>query len=250
MSFQEPLFWTDAEDATHRPYSVSEITSQVKGLLEENLPKCWVEGEISQYNHHSSGHRYFTLKDNASQLSAVMFKWQAGSLSFIPEQGMQVQVYGSISVYERGGKYQLYAEQIKPAGIGELAIAFEQLKNRLEAEGLFAEDRKRPLPPYPRKIGVVTSPTGAAIRDIIQVLDRRAPDIEIVLCPARVPRRRGCRGDRRSHRQLKSAKRHRRVDRRPWRRRARRPLALQRRIRRPRHLSVAPARHLCRRPRD
>ncbi|MDE2705827.1 MAG: exodeoxyribonuclease VII large subunit [Gemmatimonadota bacterium] len=186
MSFQEPLLWTDAEDATHRPYSVSEITSQVKELLEENLPKCWVEGEISQYTHHSSGHRYFTLKDNASQLSAVMFKWQAGSLSFSPQQGMQVQVYGHISVFERAGKYQLYAEQIKPAGIGELAIAFEQLKNRLAAEGLFDESRKRPLPPYPRKIGVVTSPTGAAIRDIIQILDRRAPDIEIVLCPARV----------------------------------------------------------------
>ena len=186
MSFQEPVFWTDAEDAAPRPYSVSEITGQVKGLLEENLPKCWVEGEISQYNHHSSGHRYFTLKDSASQLSAVMFKWKAGSLSFIPQQGMQVQVYGAISVYERGGKYQFYAEQIKPAGVGELAIAFEQLKNRLEAEGLFAESRKRPLPPYPRKIGVVTSPTGAAIRDIIQVLDRRAPDIAIVLCPAQV----------------------------------------------------------------
>jgi exodeoxyribonuclease VII large subunit len=186
MSFREPVFWADAEDAAHRPYSVSEITSQVKGLLEENLPKCWVEGEISQYNHHSSGHRYFTLKDNASQLSTVMFKWQAGSLSFIPQQGMQVLVYGNISVFERGGKYQLYAEQIKPAGVGELAIAFEQLKSRLEAEGLFAENRKRPLPPYPRKIGVVTSPTGAAIRDIIQILDRRAPDIGIVLCPARV----------------------------------------------------------------
>ena len=186
MSFQEPLLWTDAEDATHRPYSVSEITSQVKGLLEENLPKCWVEGEISQYTHHSSGHRYFTLKDNASQLSAVMFKWQAGSLSFRPQQGMQVQVYGHISVFERAGKYQLYAEQIKPAGVGELAIAFEQLKDRLAAEGFFDESRKRPLPPYPRKIGVVTSPTGAAIRDIIQILDRRAPDIEIVLCPARV----------------------------------------------------------------
>lgn len=186
MSFQEPLLWTDAEDAAHRPYSVSEITSQVKGLLEESLPKCWVEGEISQYTHHGSGHRYFTLKDNASQLSAVMFKWQAGSLSFSPQQGMQVQVYGHISVFERAGKYQLYAEQIKPAGVGELAIAFEQLKNRLATEGLFDESRKRPLPPYPRKIGVVTSPTGAAIRDIIQILDRRAPDIEVVLCSARV----------------------------------------------------------------
>ena len=186
MSFQEPVFWAAAEDASHRPYSVSEITSQVKGLLDETLPSCWVEGELSQYNHHSSGHRYFTLKDYASQLSAVMFKWKAGSLAFTPQQGMQVQVYGRISVYEKGGKYQFYAEQIKPAGVGEATIAFEQLKNRLEAEGLFAPSRKRPLPPYPRKIGVVTSPTGAAIRDIIQVLNRRAPDLDIVLCPARV----------------------------------------------------------------
>ena len=186
MSFQEPVFWAAAEDASHRPYSVSEITSQVKGLLDETLPSCWVEGELSQYNHHSSGHRYFTLKDYASQLSTVMFKWKAGSLAFTPQQGMQVQVYGRISVYEKGGKYQFYAEQIKPAGVGEATIAFEQLKNRLEAEGLFAPSRKHPLPPYPRKIGVVTSPTGAAIRDIIQVLNRRAPDLDIVLCPARV----------------------------------------------------------------
>ena len=111
-------------------------------------------------------------------------------------------MYGHISVYERGGKYQLYAEQLKPAGVGELAIAFEQLKNRLEAEGLFAESRKRPLPPYPRKIGVVTSPTGAAIRDIIQILDRRAPDIEIVLCPARVQGEGAAAEARPSHRQL------------------------------------------------
>ena len=186
MSSDDLSLWTDATEISDRPYSVSEITVQVKDLLEENLPACWVEGEISQYTLHSSGHRYFTLKDSSRQLSAVMFKWQAGQLSVEPEQGMQVRVYGHVSVYERGGKYQFYATQIKPAGVGDLALAFEQLKKRLEAEGLFAEDRKRSLPPHPQKIGVVTSPTGAAIRDIIQVLDRRAPGLEIVLCPARV----------------------------------------------------------------
>ena len=186
MSSEDLFLKTSTEETTLRPYSISELTAQVKGLLEESLPACWVEGEISQYTHHGSGHRYFTLKDSSAQLSAVMFKWQASQLSFEPEQGMLALVYGHISVYERGGKYQFYATQIKPSGVGELALAFEQLKIRLEAEGLFDANRKRPLPPYPKKVGVVTSPTGAAIRDIIQVLGRRAPGLQVVLCPARV----------------------------------------------------------------
>ena len=175
------------EDAVlERPYSISEITAQVKSVLEEAMPMCWVVGEVSSFTHHSSGHRYFTLKDQASQLSGVMFKWQARHLSFTPEPGMQVMVYGHISVYERGGRYQFYAAQLQPAGVGELALAFEQLKNRLEAEGLFAQERKRPLPTYPQTVGVITSPTGAAIRDIIQVLQRRAPGLQILLRPSRV----------------------------------------------------------------
>ncbi len=186
MSSEDLFLKTSTEETTLRPYSISELTTQVKGLLEESLPACWVEGEISQYTHHGSGHRYFTLKDSSAQLNAVMFKWQASQLSFEPEQGMRALVYGHISVYERGGKYQFYATQIKPSGVGELALAFEQLKIRLEAEGLFDANRKRPLPPYPKKVGVVTSPTGAAIRDIIQVLGRRAPGLQVVLCPARV----------------------------------------------------------------
>ncbi len=186
MSSEDLFLKTSTEETTLRPYTISELTAQVKGLLEESLPACWVEGEISQYTHHGSGHRYFTLKDSSAQLSAVMFKWQASQLSFEPEQGMRALVYGHISVYERGGKYQFYATQIKPSGVGELALAFEQLKIRLEAEGLFDTHRKRPLPPYPKKVGVVTSPTGAAIRDIIQVLGRRAPGLQVVLCPARV----------------------------------------------------------------
>ena len=169
-----------------RPYTVSELTARIKEVLEETIPMCWVIGEVSAFTHHDSGHRYFTIKDEASQLSGVMFKWQARHLSFAPEPGMKIMVYGHVSVYERGGRYQLYAARIQPAGVGELSLAFEQPKNRLEAEGLFDQERKRPLPPYPQTIGVVTSSSGAAIRDIVQVIQRRAPGIQIVLRPARV----------------------------------------------------------------
>lgn len=176
----------DSDDRGGRPYTVSELTARIKATLEETLPMCWVIGEVSNVTHHTSGHRYFTLKDEGSQLNAVMFKWQARSLSFELEPGMQVMAWGHISVYERGGRYQLVVAQLQPAGVGELALAFERLKSRLEAEGLFAPERKRPLPPYPRTVGVVTSPTGAAIRDIIQILRRRAPGVQLVLRPARV----------------------------------------------------------------
>jgi exodeoxyribonuclease VII large subunit len=176
----------EGDAAAGRPYTVSEITAQVKAALEESLPMCWVVGEISQFTRHTSGHHYFTLKDEASQLSAVMFKWQARGLAFTPEPGMQVMAYGHVSVYERGGRYQFYVAQMQPAGVGELALAFERLRNRLEAEGLFDPEHKRALPPYPQAIGVVTSATGAAIRDIVNVLQRRAPGLQIVLRPARV----------------------------------------------------------------
>ncbi|MEW6752642.1 MAG: exodeoxyribonuclease VII large subunit [Candidatus Latescibacterota bacterium] len=169
-----------------KPLTVSEVTAWIKSVLEDSMPMCWVIGEISQYTRHTSGHHYFTLKDDACQLSAVMFKWQARSLGFAPEPGTQVMAYGHISVYERGGRYQLYVAQLFPAGAGVLAAAFERLKARLEAEGLFAQERKRPLPPFPRTVGVLTSPTGAAIRDIVQVLRRRAPGVQVILRPARV----------------------------------------------------------------
>ncbi len=184
MSTPDDLF--AAESALERPFSVSEITAQVKGLLEENLPMCWVLGEISNYTHHASGHRYFTLKDQGSQLSCVLFKWQGQNLTFDPQVGMQVMAHGHVTVYERSGRYQFLVGHLQPAGVGELALAFEQLKTRLEEEGLFDPERKRALPPFPRAIGVVTSPTGAAIRDIVNVLQRRAPGLQIVLRPARV----------------------------------------------------------------
>ena len=183
---ENELFTNDAGESETRPLSVSELTGQIKTLLEEELESRWVLGEISHYTHHGSGHRYFTLKDEDSQISAVMFKWQSRGLSFEPEAGMQVLVYGHVSVYEPRGAYQFYAARIQPAGVGELALAFEKLKSRLAAEGLFDEERKRPLPAFPRRVGVVTSATGAAIRDIAQIMQRRAPGIQLVLAPARV----------------------------------------------------------------
>ena len=169
-----------------RPLSVSDLTLQVKDVLEDALPPCWVMGEVSEFTHHSSGHRYFTLVDDFSQLSCVMFKWQGRGVRFVPERGMQILVQGHVSVYERGGRYQFYVTRLQPAGVGELALAFEQMKNRLDDEGLFDPERKRPLPTFPRSVGVVTSASGAAIRDILQVLARRAPGLQIVLAPARV----------------------------------------------------------------
>ncbi len=176
--FDEPE--EEAEEDSN-PLTVSELTEHVKALLENGLPHRWIIGELSHYTHHGSGHRYFTLKDETCQLSAVMFKWKARTLPFEPEVGMKVLVYGNISVYESRGSYQLYAEKMQLAGAGELALAFEKMKSRLAAEGLFDSEHKQPLPTYPRKIGVVTSDTGAVIRDIANVLNRRAPGVSIIL---------------------------------------------------------------------
>lgn len=167
------------------PFTVSQLTGQVKEFL-ESLPPCWVIGEISKYTLQPSGHRYFSLKDEGSQLDCVLFKFQSRGLNFDPEPGMKVMVYGQLTVYPPRGTYQFRAQRLQPAGVGELALAFEQLKARLEAEGLFAQERKRPLPRFPRQVGVVTSPTGAVIRDIINVLGRRAPGVQVILRPAKV----------------------------------------------------------------
>lgn len=176
----------DAGLESGHPLSISEITGRIKEILETRLEHCWIIGEVSQYTHHASGHRYFTLKDESTQLSCVMFKWQGRNLSFEPETGMQIMAYGHTSIYERGGRYQFYASHVQPAGVGGMALAFEQLKKRLEEEGLFDTTRKRPLPSFPCRIGMVTSPTGAAVRDMIQVLSRRAPGIQLILAPTRV----------------------------------------------------------------
>lgn len=167
------------------PFTVSQLTGQVKEIL-ESLPPCWIIGEVSKFTLQPSGHRYFSLKDEGSQLDCVLFKFQSRGLTFTPEPGMKVMVYGQLTVYPPRGTYQFRAQQVQPAGVGELALAFERLKARLEAEGLFAQERKRPLPRFPRQVGVVTSPTGAVIRDIINVLGRRAPGVQLILRPAKV----------------------------------------------------------------
>jgi exodeoxyribonuclease VII large subunit len=166
--------------------SVTELTRQIKGVLEKGFSNVWIQGEISNFKLHSSGHLYFTLKDDQSQISAVMWRSRAAQLMFRPNDGMKVLIRGNITVYEPRGNYQIDCYQIQPLGKGELQIAFEQLKQKLYDEGLFSEDFKKPLPEYPRSIGIVTSPTGAAIRDMISVLRRRFPAIEIILVPVKV----------------------------------------------------------------
>jgi len=167
-------------------YSVSDITFTIKNLLEESLPTIWVEGEISNFKTHFSGHQYFSLKDENTQLAAVMWRSRVERNPFDLEDGMLVQCLGNIRVYEKTGRYQLDVLQAKPAGIGNLQQAFEELKQKLFAEGLFNEEAKKPLPQFPGKIAIVTSPTGAAIKDILHVLQRRAPYVEIVLSPVKV----------------------------------------------------------------
>ncbi len=169
-----------------RIYTVSELTLEIKQVLETSFPRLWVEGEISNFKRHSSGHLYFTLKDEKSQINCAMWRFRVNDLLFSPQDGMKVLAQGDVQVYERGGNYQLIIQQVQPAGIGALQLAFEQLKQKLNAEGLFEASRKKPIPPYPDRIGVVTSPTGAAIRDIISVATRRYPGIQIILFPVRV----------------------------------------------------------------
>ena len=173
-------------DAQSAVLTVSTLTGRIRGLLERSFDAVWVQGEVSNLTRHSSGHWYFTLKDANAQLSAVMFRRQNAQVRFEPAPGMQVLAAGGISVYPPHGRYQLIVNQLEPAGVGDLHMALEALKARLEAEGLFDTARKRPLPVYPETIGIVTSPTGAAIRDMIQVMTRRFPMGRILLFPARV----------------------------------------------------------------
>lgn len=170
------------------PYTVSELTSIIKNRLEsdENLIDVWVVGEISNLNYHTSGHIYFSLKDEYALISAAFFKHQNRKLSFILEDGMKVLIRGSINVYEKRGSYQLIVYEVKPEGIGELQKRIEQLKQKFLAEGIFDPKRKRKLPLLPKCLGVVTSPTGAAIRDIIKVARKRYPNLRILISPAQV----------------------------------------------------------------
>jgi exodeoxyribonuclease VII large subunit len=171
---------------TRHVYTVSDLNRCIKQVLEreQHLQDVWVRGEVSNFTHHTSGHMYLTLKDSQSRIKVVMFASYNRFLRFLPKDGTKVIVRGSISAYERDGVYQLYAREMQPDGLGSLYLAFEQLKAKLAAEGLFAQERKRPLPRFPKRVGVVTSPTGAAIRDICTTIRRRYPQAEIVLSPA------------------------------------------------------------------
>ena len=168
--------------------TVSQINGYVKKILDHNiiLNNVWIKGEISNFKHHYSGHLYITLKDEGGVLKAVMFRGSAQSLNFEPSDGMKVLARGRVSVYEAGGSYQLYIEEMIPDGVGELYIAYEQLKKQLEEEGLFRPEHKKPIPKFPKRVGVVTASTGAAVRDIINVITRRYPMAEIVIYPAQV----------------------------------------------------------------
>ncbi len=174
--------------AAVRTWTVSQLTAHIKGLLLEDtaLSDVWIEGEISNFVRYSSGHCYFSLKDAKATLQCVMWKSVADLLAELPENGQHVLAHGYISVYEPRGVYQLYVDYIRTDRLGDLHARFEALKAKLAAEGLFAEERKRPLPPWPRRIGVVTSPHGAALRDIVRVVRSRFPGVEIVLSPSLV----------------------------------------------------------------
>ena len=166
--------------------SVSELTAKIKDLIESNFSSVIVRGEISNFTHHSSGHMYFTLKDKHSELRAVMFKGKNSSLAFTPKNGTDVVIQGNLSVYEMRGQYQIIAQHMEPAGIGALFLAFEELKKRLLAEGLFDKSKKKPIPKFPSTIGIVTSRTGAALRDMLIIFKRRAPQVKIIIRSALV----------------------------------------------------------------
>ena len=166
--------------------TVSELTRKIKQILESGFPSIAVQGEISNFKRHSSGHLYFTMKDEAAQLPCVMWRSRAAVLSFLPSDGLKAIASGRISVYEVRGSYQLDVQSLRPLGAGELQAAFEELKRRLGAEGLFDPSRKRPLPVYPTRIGLVTSPTGAVLQDMKNVFRRRFPGLQLVLVPVRV----------------------------------------------------------------
>lgn len=166
--------------------TVSRLTALLRGVLEENFEQLWVQGEVSNLSLPSSGHCYFTLKDSGAQLRCVMFKSSVKNLKFRPADGMALIVRGHISVYDQRGEYQLICEYLEPSGVGALQTAFLQLKEKLAGEGLFAEEHKRALPRFPRRVGVVTSPTGAAIHDILNVLKRRFASLEVQIYPVRV----------------------------------------------------------------
>src|SRR5919199_1273721 len=181
-----PILMSLFDESERRPPPVSELTAQVRGALENRFASVWVEGEISNFRPAASGHWYFTVRDDAAQLRATCFRGVNCRIRFRPSDGLLVRVRGRMTVYEPRGDYELMVEALDPVGAGALRVAFEQLKERLAAEGLFDESLKRELPLLPRRIGVVTSPTGAALRDIIRAVERRTRTVSLLVAPARV----------------------------------------------------------------
>src|SRR5215469_16602861 len=167
-------------------YSVSELSFEIRDMLERRFIDIWVEGELSNFKTSSAGHLYFTLKDERAQLPAVCFRNAARLLRFRPENGKLFRARGRVSTYENRGEYQLVVEVLEPAGLGTLQLAFEQLKEKLEKEGLFRPERKRPIPLFPKKVGVVTSPKSAALRDFLTVLKRRHNAVDVLIFPSEV----------------------------------------------------------------
>lgn len=175
-----------------RIYTVSQLTEAIQGLLEEQFDFVWVEGEISNFSAPVSGHYYMVIKDDTAQMRAVMFRLQARYLKFLPEDGMKVIVQGRVSIYAPRGEYQIVLDYLEPVGVGALALAFEQVKQKLAQEGLFDPDIKRPLPFLPKKVVVITSPTGAAIHDFLKIIRKRFANIEILIVPVRVQGDQAC----------------------------------------------------------
>lgn len=183
---KSPLLQSLFDETERRPLTVSELTAQVRGAIENRFASVWIEGEISNFRAHTSGHWYFTIKDQTAQLRATCFRGVNHAIRFRPSDGLLVRARGRLTVYEPRGDYELCVEGLDPVGAGALRIAFEQLRERLQREGLFAEELKRPLPLLPRRIGIVTSASGAAISDILHVIRRRTRTVNILFAPARV----------------------------------------------------------------
>src|SRR3954447_17993318 len=181
MALTNDLFKSSA-----KVFTVSELTRSIRGTLETRFGAVWVQGEISNYKLHPSGHQYFTLKDQRAQISCVIYRNTLPPSARPTQDGAQVQVYGQISVFEARGQYQLNVQILQTRGAGVLQAKFEALKRKLEAEGLFDSARKRALPKFPKRIGIITSPSGAAIRDMLNVLRRRAPNVRVLISPVRV----------------------------------------------------------------
>src|SRR5438132_1197901 len=182
----QPLLASLFDAAERLPLTVSQLTASIRGELEKRFASVWVEGEISNFRAHVSGHWYFTLKDEFAQMRAACYRTSNQRIRFRPEDGLQMRARGRLSVYEPKGEYQLIVETLEPVGAGALQLAFEQTKARLQAEGLFAAELKRPIPLFPQRVGVITSPSGAALRDVLHVISRRTRTVHVLFVPARV----------------------------------------------------------------